>query len=118
MTIQDNSYPVPDDLNNSSQEPLTSNQSQESLIDENPIGIDPDEAPDSVTPEDEIEEYEYTPRAEAELKQIAMDIYHNRVFTDRHTHSPHEVGMVFMPLMFMTKAQHLGMLKIFGMIYQ
>ena len=37
-------------------------------------------------------------------------------FTDRHTHSPHEVGMVFMPLMFMTKAQHLGMLKIFGMI--
>lgn len=34
-----------------------------------------------------------------ELKQIAMDIYDQKIFIDRYCTSPEEVGMVFMVIM-------------------
>lgn len=93
---------------------MNNNNDENNLVDENPLN-------DPLPPEpkiEEVEKFEYTSRSEEELKQIAMDIYHNRVFTDRHVKNAQEVGMVFMPLIFMSRAQHLGMYEIFGMIFE
>ena len=39
-----------------------------------------------------------------ELKQIAIDIYHGKIFTDRHIRTeektPSLLGMIFMPILF------------------
>ncbi len=33
-----------------------------------------------------------------ELKQIAVDLFHGKIYTDRHCQKPRDVMMVFMPL--------------------
>ena len=37
-------------------------------------------------------------RTEEELKQITVDLFHGKIFTDRHCRRPQDVMMVFMPL--------------------
>lgn len=40
-----------------------------------------------------------------ELAQIANDIFKGYIFTDRHVHNQNDIGMVFMPLLFMGKKE-------------
>ncbi len=37
-------------------------------------------------------------RPEEEVKQIAVDLFHGKLFTNRHCQRPQDVMMVFMPL--------------------
>ena len=43
-------------------------------------------------------------RSEEEIKQIALDLYHGKIFTDRHCQSPEEVSSSFLVLAFMEPA--------------
>jgi hypothetical protein len=54
-----------------------------------------------------------------DLKQIAVDLYEGRIFTDRHLDDPKDVGMVFMPIMlgaFSGKTEE--ELKKIGLVYE
>lgn len=64
------------------------------------------------------EHFEYVSREEAELKQVAMDIYHQNIFTDTMIGHSSMTGMVFMPLIF-TKTHILReMQPVVGMLYE
>jgi hypothetical protein len=62
--------------------------------------------------------YKYVSRPDAELKQIAADIYHDKVFTDRFIHFPAEIPMVFMPIMFMDREAQVDFAEDLGMIFE
>jgi len=49
----------------------------------------------------------YTPKNRSELRQLAMDIVNGHVFTSRHIRESRQdmMGMVFMPVLFMTPEQ-------------
>jgi hypothetical protein len=54
-----------------------------------------------------------------ELEQIAKDLFHDKLFTNRHIKNPEDVAMVFMPLALMTKKQLLALKKKkIGMIFE
>jgi hypothetical protein len=57
-------------------------------------------------------------RPDSELRKMAVDMYHNRIFTDRHIpeHSQDLIGSIFMPLLFL-KEDEREFLKDVGMIY-
>ena len=48
------------------------------------------------------EEQPIASRSDAELKKIAVDLYHGKIFTDRHLprHEQRLLGNIFMPLFF------------------
>jgi len=60
-------------------------------------------------------------KTDAELKQLALDMYAGKVFTDRHFRNPEEANrllpMVFLPLAFMTEVQ-IRKLDGAGMFYE
>lgn len=39
-------------------------------------------------------------KTDEELKQIAVDLFSGKIFTDRHVRNPKDLGMVFMLLVF------------------
>lgn len=47
-------------------------------------------------------------KSPSELRQLAMDIANGHVFTSRHIreHDLDKIGMIFMPILFMTSEQH------------
>lgn len=56
-------------------------------------------------------------RTDAELKQIAMDFYEKKIFSDRHVENAHDLQMIFMPIIlgaFKTKEE----VNEIGMIYE
>ncbi len=40
-------------------------------------------------------------KTDEEIKQIAVDLFHGKLFTDKHCQSPEDIRMVFMPLALM-----------------
>lgn len=46
---------------------------------------------------------EYVPKTDAEIRQLAEDLYRDMIFTDRHIagRDPHMAKSVFMPLFFL-----------------
>jgi hypothetical protein len=53
-----------------------------------------------------MSEETHTPKTDAELRQIAMDIYHGHIFTDRSIRNKDDLNllsMIFMPLALMGK---------------
>lgn len=44
--------------------------------------------------------WDYKPKTEEEIKQLALDIHAGKVYTDRHCGNISEISMVFMPLAF------------------
>lgn len=56
----------------------------------------------------------YTPKTDDEIKQLALDVLGNVVFTSDHVRSPEEVTMVFMilPLMLPEQIEELAQNKI------
>ena len=52
-------------------------------------------------------EYRYTNRSEEQLKQIAMDLYHGHIFTDRMLEPHHgPIFMTFLPLIAMPNTRY------------
>lgn len=60
------------------------------------------------------------PKTDDELRQLAMDIVDNKVFTDRHMqeHEAHMLGQVFMPIIFMDQEQSKAVFEDVGMVYE
>lgn len=42
-------------------------------------------------------------RTDEDLKQIAIDLFHGKIFTDRHLRRPEDIKMVFIVFAFMKK---------------
>lgn len=57
-------------------------------------------------------------RTDAELKAIAEDLYKDNIFCDRHCQSPQDIGLVFMPLMFLSPKQAKELAANVGMVYE
>ena len=45
-------------------------------------------------------------KIDKELKQIAIDIHSNKIFTDRQVENSHDLIHIFLPLAFLTKKQN------------
>jgi hypothetical protein len=60
------------------------------------------------------------PKTDAELRQLAMDIVENKVFTDRHLNENEAsmLGQVFMPIIFMSEEQTKKVFEDVGMVYE
>lgn len=54
----------------------------------------------------EISESDWGERSEENMRQIASDLYSNKIFCDRQLSSPSDMGMVFMPLIFAGEDLH------------
>lgn len=59
-------------------------------------------------------------KTDLELKQLAADIYENKVFTDRHVHKEHShiLSMVFIPLILKTYEVEVEQGKEISLIYE
>ena len=53
-----------------------------------------------------------TKRTPEDLKQIALDLYAGKIFTDRHLDRPEDAPMVFMPIAFMDEKQREEIIKM------
>lgn len=51
-------------------------------------------------PKEEVKESVYVPKSDAELKQLAMDLYDGKIFCDRQVKNQSDLSMVFMPIVF------------------
>lgn len=60
----------------------------------------------------------YVNRSDAELKNIAMDFYHDKIFCDRFINHPSELIVVFLPIIFMDEATHDEFFRDLGMIFE
>ena len=57
-------------------------------------------------------------RNDEELKQIAIDLFSGKIFTDRHLNSPEELAHHFMPLVFMKETNLKKLSKKVDFIYE
>lgn len=48
---------------------------------------------------------DYKNMTDEEIKKLAEDMYKGLVFTDRHIQNPHDIYMVFIPIIFIKKEQ-------------
>lgn len=55
---------------------------------------------------------------DAQLRQIAEDLYKDNIFCDRHCRNPDDIPRVFMPIMFLSPKQARNLAKNAAFIYE